>query len=212
MEQHLTVFIGTFTTLLAVVNPLEALPVFLSLSQDQDVKSRRKLAFRACLYALMLIIGFILFGNFILNIFGVNLSMVRTVGGIILMKIGFDLFLSSPDNNKTYKSSGQGDSDPAFVPLAMPIMFGPGVLATVLGMTSLKSSTEEIFSMLMIATAAILCMAVIYLTLAYADTIVKRIGKKGIDAATRIVGFFVATMGMGLIFHGVSEFLKSFGI
>jgi multiple antibiotic resistance protein len=212
MEQHLTVFIGTFTTLLAVVNPLEALPVFLSLSQDQDVKSRRKLAFRACLYALMLIIGFILFGNFILNIFGVNLSMVRTVGGIILMKIGFDLFLSSLDNNKTYKSSGQGDSDPAFVPMAMPIMFGPGVLATVLGMTSLKSSTEEIFSMLMIAAAAILCMAVIYLTLAYADTIVKRIGKKGIDAATRITGFFVATMGMGLIFHGVSEFLKSFGI
>ena len=74
-------------------------------------------------------------------------------------------------------------------PLAMPIMFGPGVLATVLGMTSLKSSTEEIFSMLMIAAAAILCMAVIYLTLAYADTIVKRIGKKGIDAATRIVDF-----------------------
>lgn len=212
MEHHLSILIGTFTTLLAVVNPLEALPIFLSLSQDQDIKARRKLAFRSCLYALMLIIGFILFGNFILNIFGVNLSMVRTVGGIILMKIGFDLFLSSPDNNKTYKSSGQGDSDPAFVPLAMPIMFGPGVLATVLGMTSLKSSTEEIFSMLMIAVAAILCMAVIYLTLAYADTIVKRIGKKGIDAATRIVGFFVATMGMGLIFHGVSEFLKSFGI
>lgn len=212
MEQHLSILIGTFTTLLAVVNPLEALPIFLSLSQDQDIKARRKLAFRSCLYALMLIIGFILFGNFILNIFGVNLSMVRTVGGIILMKIGFDLFLSSPDNNKTYKSSGQGDSDPAFVPMAMPIMFGPGVLATVLGMTSLKSSTEEIFSMLMIAVAAILCMAVIYLTLAYADTIVKRIGKKGIDAATRIVGFFVATMGMGLIFHGVSEFLKSFGI
>jgi len=139
--------------------------------------------------------------------------MVRTVGGIILMKIGFDLFLSNSDSGSSYKSSsGKSDSDPAFVPLAMPIMFGPGVLATVLGMTSLKSSTEEIFSMLMIAVAAILCMAVIYLTLAYADTIVKRIGKKGIDAATRIVGFFVATMGMGLIFHGVSEFLKSFGI
>ena len=213
MAHHLTVFIGTFTTLLAVVNPLEALPIFLSLSQDQDIKDRRKLAFRSCLYALMLIIGFILFGNFILNIFGVNLSMVRTVGGIILMKIGFDLFLSNSDSGSSYKSSsGKSDSDPAFVPMAMPIMFGPGVLATVLGMTSLKSSTEEIFSMLMIAAAAILCMAVIYLTLAYADTIVKRIGKKGIDAATRIVGFFVATMGMGLIFHGVSESLKSFGI
>jgi len=55
MEHHLSILIGTFTTLLAVVNPLEALPIFLSLSQDQDIKARRKLAFRSCLYALMLI-------------------------------------------------------------------------------------------------------------------------------------------------------------
>ena len=106
-------------------------------------------------------------------------------------------------------TSGGGNSDPAFVPLAMPIMFGPGVLATVLGMTSFKSSTEELFSIFMITLAAIACMLVIYLTLAYADKIVKRIGKKGIDAATRIIGFFVASMGMGLIFHGLSEFIRS---
>lgn len=89
-------------------------------------------------------------------------------------------------------------------------MFGPGVLATVLGMTSFKSNVDEINSILLIAIAAIACMSVIYLTLAYADKIVKRIGDKGIDAATRIIGFFVSCMGMGLIFHGLSEFVKSF--
>lgn len=210
MEYHLTIFIGTFTTLLAVVNPLEALPIFLSLSQDKTAQDRRKLAFRSCSYALMLMIAFLLFGTFVLKIFGVDLAMVRVVGGIILMKIGFDLFLSGSGGESTSTvSSGGGNTDPAFVPLAMPIMFGPGVLATVLGMTSFKSSSEEWFSILMISLAAIACMAVIYLTLAYADKIVKRIGKKGIDAATRIVGFFVATMGMGLIFHGLSEFIKS---
>lgn len=210
MEYHLTIFIGTFTTLLAVVNPLEALPIFLSLSQDKTAQDRRKLAFRSCSYALMLMIAFLLFGTFVLKIFGVDLAMVRVVGGIILMKIGFDLFLSGSEGESTSTvSSGGGNTDPAFVPLAMPIMFGPGVLATVLGMTSFKSSSEEWFSILMISLAAIACMAVIYLTLAYADKIVKRIGKKGIDAATRIVGFFVATMGMGLIFHGLSEFIKS---
>ena len=62
----------------------------------------------------------------------------------------------------------------------------------------------------MIGLAAIACMTVMYITLTSADGIVKRIGKKGIDAATRITGFFVATMGMGLIFHGLSEFIKSF--
>ena len=211
MEHHLTIFIGTFTTLLAVVNPLEALPVFLNLSVSLDKPSRRKLAMRACIYTLFLIIAFLLFGTFILEIFGVNLSMVRTVGGIVLMKIGFDLFMPAQKGGITeVSSSGTGDSDPAFVPMAMPIMFGPGVLATVLGMTSLKSSTEELFSILMIALAAIVCMAVMYLTLTSADGIVKRIGKKGIDAATRITGFFVATMGIGLIFHGLSEFFKTF--
>lgn len=211
MEHHLTLFIGTFTTLLAVVNPLEALPVFLNLSGSLDKPARRKLALRACVYTLILIVSFLLFGTFILDIFGVNLSMVRTVGGIILIKIGFDLFMPSQKGGITdVGSSGTGDSDPAFVPMAMPIMFGPGVLATVLGMTSLKSSTEEWFSILMIGLAAILCMAAMYLTLTAADGIVKRIGKKGIDAATRITGFFVATMGMGLIFHGLSEFLKTF--
>ena len=210
MGHHVALFIGTFTTLLAVVNPLEALPIFLSHSQDQSEQDRRKLAFRACSYALMLMIGFLLFGTFILEIFGVNLAMVRAVGGIILMKIGFGLFMKGSEGDSTPSStSGGGNSDPAFVPMAMPIMFGPGVLATVLGMTSLKSSSEEWFSILMISLAAIACMSVIYLTLAYADKIVKRIGKKGIDAATRIVGFFVATMGMGLIFHGLSEFIKS---
>ena len=211
MEQHLSLFIGTFTTLLAVVNPLEALPIFLSLSKDSNKQERRKLAFRSCVYALVLIIAFLLFGTVVLKIFGVDLAMVRTVGGIILMKIGFGLFMSGSEGDSTGTiTSGGGNSDPAFVPLAMPIMFGPGVLATVLGMTSFKSSTEELFSIFMITLAAIACMLVIYLTLAYADKIVNRIGKKGIDAATRIIGFFVASMGMGLIFHGLSEFAKSF--
>ena len=211
MEQHFTLFIGTFTTLLAVVNPLEALPVFLTLTQNQEKDLQRRLALRSCIYTLILMIAFLLFGTFVLKIFGVNLSMVRTVGGIILMKIGFDLFLPGQKGGITDTgAAAPGDSDPAFVPMAMPIMFGPGVLATVLGMTSLKSSVEEIFSLLMIAIAAIACMIVMYVILTSAYKIVKRIGKKGIDAATRITGFFVATMGMGLIFHGLSEFIKSF--
>ncbi len=71
--------------------------------------------------------------------------MVRTFGGIIVMKIGFDLFMQNPKSAITdIPTSGNSDLDPAFVHLAMPVMFGPGVLATVLGITSFKSSEEEI--------------------------------------------------------------------
>ena len=61
------------------------------------------------------------------------------------------------------------------------------------------------------ASAAIVaCMAVIYLCLVYAEPILRKIGAQGIDAATRIVGFFVAAMGMGLIFNGAVEFLEPY--
>ena len=106
----------------------------------------------------------------------------------------------------------KGD-DVAFVPLVMPIMFGPGALATILGMTSLvKHSEVEIVSFLAISAAIVVTMLLTYLCLAYAKQLLGRLGPKGIDAVTRIVGFFLSAIGMGLIFHGVVEALRDYGL
>jgi multiple antibiotic resistance protein len=108
--QHLlTLFVGTFSTLLAIINPLEALPIFLKLLEGKDVKVHRRVALRSCIYAAALLFFFLFFGAFILRIFGVSLSMVRIVGGIILMRIGFDLFSgsSSSESMVAVNSDGQ---------------------------------------------------------------------------------------------------------
>jgi multiple antibiotic resistance protein len=95
----------------------------------------------------------------------------------------------------------------------MPIMFGPGAIATILGMTStVKHSEFELSSAVAICIAIVVTMYVTYLLLAYAERVVSRIGPRGIDAATRIVGFFVSTIGMGLIFHGVIEAFQTYGV
>ena len=108
--------------------------------------------------------------------------------------------------------STQENEDVSFVPLAMPIMFGPGAIATILGMVSLvKRSEFELISALAICVAIVATMFVTYLCLAYAEKVLSRIGPRGIDAAARIVGFFVAAMGMGLIFHGVVEAIQTYG-
>jgi multiple antibiotic resistance protein len=90
--RELSLFIGTFTTLLAIINPFEVLPVYLKLLEGKDVKTHRQVAWKACVYALLLSLFFLIFGTLILRLFGVPLAMVRIVGGIILMKIGFELF------------------------------------------------------------------------------------------------------------------------
>jgi len=94
----------------------------------------------------------------------------------------------------------------------MPIMAGPGAMPTVIGMSSLVRHPLANFSSIAAITVAIAAtMFVTYLILAYARRILYRIGPQGIDAATRIVGFFVSAMGMGLIFHGLLEVIGQFG-
>jgi multiple antibiotic resistance protein len=136
---------------------------------------------------------------------------VRIVGGIILMRIGFSLFMPSAAGSAIGITPAGGDRDVAFVPLAMPLMFGPGAIATVLSMASLvRHPFLELPSLIAIVAANLTTMGATYLFLAYVDTILGRIGPRGIDAATRIVGFFVAAMGMGLIFHSVMEAIRTY--
>jgi len=214
MVQHeIALFIGTFTTLLAIINPLEVLPVYLKLLAGSDVPTRRVVAAKSCLYATGLCFFFLVFGTLLLRIFGVPLSMVRIAGGIILMKIGFELFSPSSSKNNTMLGGDSASGNIAFVPLAMPLMFGPGGIATILGMTSkIRQSSAELWSFVAIAAAIFATMFVTFVCLAYADKLTKKLGPLGIDAATRIVGFFVSAMGVGLIFDGVIEVLEMHGL
>src|SRR5579871_345387 len=184
MAREFSLFVGTFTTLLAIINPLEVLPVYLKLLAGQDEAAHRAVARRSCLYALLLCFFFLVFGTLLLQLFGVPLSMVRIVGGIILMRIGFELFTPSPQSKKPAAAGADTEADVAFVPLAMPLMFGPGAIATVLGFaSSIRSSGQEISSLAAVAAAIVATMLVTFLCLFYADTLTRLIGPLGIDAA-----------------------------
>lgn len=213
MDANFSLFVATFTTMLALVNPLETMPVFIGLTNKMSRADQIGVARRSCFYALGLMFFFLICGPLLLRAFGVPLAMVRVVGGIILMKIGFELFSPSPGASITDPPAGGDGGDVAFAPLAMPIMFGPGGIAAILGMTSTIRSeidfTDKIQSFVAIAGALVATVAITYATLVRADVIVKRIGAAGLDATTKIVGFFVAAMGGGLIFHGIMEAIKT---
>ncbi len=209
---EVTLFFSTFTTLLAIINPFEVLPVFLSLLRGKSLAERRHVALMASLYTLVLILFFLFFGAVILKIFGVPLSMVRIAGGIVLMRIGFDLFAPPPSGASSFTSAGPNDNI-AFMPLAMPLMCGPGAIATVLGMmATVERSSHEVLAFGAILAATALAVATTYVCLAFAGRLTAALGPMGIDAATRIVGFFVSAMGVSLIVNGVVEALRSHGL
>ena len=107
MNASITLFIGMFTTLLAIINPLEAIPVFLGLMQGKDSAEQNRVARTSCLYALMLAFFFLLFGTLLLRLFGVPLSMIRVVGGIILTRIGFQMFNPRRRQNRVRAPEGR---------------------------------------------------------------------------------------------------------
>jgi multiple antibiotic resistance protein len=210
MKELVGLFVELFTTLLAIINPLEAIPVYLGLTEGKPDAEQRHIAWQACLYATMLSFFFLLFGTLLLRIFEVPLSMVRVVGGVVLTRLGFELF-NPPATGGMIPRSQDPNANIAFIPLAMPIMFGPGAIATVISMASTIRKSDNILEHLVTAAVAILaCMGATYLFLVYAKQILRKVGKQGINAITRIVGFFVATMGMSLIFNGAVEFLGPF--
>jgi multiple antibiotic resistance protein len=214
MTAEATLFLSTFATLLAIINPLEVLPVFLKLLSGKDEAEHRMVARKSSIYAALLCFFFLIFGNVILRLFGVPLSMVRIVGGLILVKIGFELFSPSASPGSMIPAEGAAvDANIAFVPLALPLMCGPGAIATILGMTaSIRDSRAEFGSFIAVSAAIVATMLVTYLSLAFAPKLTRKLGPMGIDAITRIVGFFVSAMGVGLIFNGVIEALEMHGI
>jgi multiple antibiotic resistance protein len=213
VEAPLTLFLATFATLVAIINPLEALPIYLGLVDGKDDKERLRIAIRACLYALALMFFFLLFGSILLRVFGVPLPMARIAGGIILTRLGFSLFSSPTPTPRSNPDAPAGGEDVAFVPLAMPIMFGPGAMATLMGMTSMiRRSSAELMAFAEVALAILATMAVTFLVLVAAKRIQRRIGPRGVDAATRIVGFFVSAIGVGIVFHGTVEALQTYGL
>src|SRR4029077_14023002 len=167
MGRELSLFIGTFTTLLAIINPIEVLPVYLKLLEGKDTATHRRIAWKSCVYALLLSLFFLIFGTLILRLFGVPLAMVRIVGGIILMKIGFELFSPSSSGGIIPGGGATQGTNIAFVPLAMPLMCGPGAIQTIMGMTStINRSSDEVGSFVAIVVAIVATMLVTYLCLA----------------------------------------------
>lgn len=214
MEHAVKLFVGTFTTLMAVVNPLEAIPVFLQLTGDNEAGVQQRVARLSCWYGTALLLFFLVFGNLVLWVFEIPLSMVRVVGGIVLLKLGFELFAPSPSGGMIPSAGPDQIKDPAdlaFVPMAIPIMVGPGAIATILGMSSLVEHPGHLV-VTSVALATLATMLVTYMSLIHANKIRSWIGPRGVDAATRIVGFFISAMGMGLMFHGVIEALRGCGI
>src|SRR5690606_17387813 len=194
------ILLATFSALFSVVNPFGAMPVFLTLTQDDSTARRNQQALRACIYMVLILTVFFVAGQAVLDFFGLRIHDLRIAGGIMIMKAGFDLLNSSPEKGKKISkdvvAEGVEKDDISFTPLAMPLLSGPGSIAVVI---SLFTKSLTILNMGLIILAIVLMGVVCYLILFFSPRLMRFMGKSGLSALSKIMGFIVLSLGVSFI-------------
>ncbi len=197
-------FLATFTALFSVVNPFGATPLFLALTQEQDSKSRNDQALKACLYMIGILVTFFFAGTFILQFFGIRIEDIRIAGGILITKSAFALLSPGAHKGKPIakgvKLEALEKEDISFTPMAMPMLSGPGSIAITIGMFNrAKGPIEYLYMILAIILVAFLS----YLVLRSAQKLNKFLGKGGMAALSRMMGFIILSIGISMILNGI---------
>ncbi|NOI67350.1 MarC family protein [Vibrio sp. 99-8-1] len=204
-----TVFMGFF----AIMNPIANTAVFVGLTAKQTDIQRRNTAFKALATAFLMIVGFSLLGRGIFELFGITLPALRLSGGILVFLVGYHMLQGKPSKMHSHqpdKSDVEKEveqSDVAISPLALPILAGPGTIATAM---NYSASGNTLHIVATIGSFAVLCL-ITYLCFLFGPKIVERIGKGGIGIVTRLMGLILTVIGMQMFIQGVYDAQKALG-
>jgi len=201
-NEYFRVFIG----LIAIVGPFSTIPIFLSITEN--VRSQRPQVARVSSIAVACILSLsVVGGATILRTFGISIDSFRVAGGLLLLAIAFEMLQARTGRIKQTPEEEQEaiDNDSvAVVPLAMPLLAGPGAISTVILFS--EQSPSVVHKTILIAICIVVALF-IWLCFTLAPEIGRRISQTGMNIAMRVMGLILAAMAVEFIFGGVRNLL-----
>ena len=204
-------FLLAFSALFSIVNPFGGAFIFNEVTAHLTRADRTRLAGKVAFFALLVMLGSLWGGAYVLNFFGISLSALRLAGGAIVAIQAFEL-LTGPEKREVRKQeqavSGGGDVDAiAFFPLTLPFTTGPGTIAATiaLGTGSPFASAEPALAQLGALLASVAISALIYLCYRFADRTESLLGRTLTDALMRLFALLLMCVGIEIIWHGLAE-------
>ncbi len=202
-----TEYVKFFTGMLAIVNPIGAIPMFLSLTTSQSTVERNRTGLLAALTVLLVLGVALLMGETILHFFGITIASFRVAGGILILLIAISMMhakLSAAKQTEEETQDAAEKDSIAVVPLGLPLLAGPGAISTIILFAHRDSSLTHYA----IGGAEIALLAAsIWLSFRLAPTIGRLLGKTGINIITRIMGLIIAALGVEFITNGLKQLL-----
>ena len=194
--------LGTVLALLPVTNPPASAPAFLALTERMTPARRLAQLRAACCFMAAILVTFLVAGSLIMRFFGISIPGLRIAGGLMVAGIGSSMLTGSADRRTADAGDDvpAGDHDIAFSPLAMPMLSGPGSIAVTLGLTSLAKTWVDYVA---VALGIVIVALIAYGTLRLSGSIVAVIGRSGMNALTKVMGFLLLCIGIQFIVNGV---------
>ncbi len=189
--------------LLAISNPIGAVPVFLSLTTGMDPGQRRAAVVRASVAVFVILLVSAVVGRSLLQAFGISYAAFRAAGGLIILFMGLEMLRGSPTKvQKEGRPSAAGD-DPILVPFVMPLVAGPGAITTVITLTARGHGWQ---SQLEVFVAIAATAAILFVALLSSGWIARRLGSTGQRVFLRFMGLILAAIGTQSLLSGIKEF------
>lgn len=193
--------------LFIIVDPLAGIPIFLSITPDKTKTERQILARRGCIVAFFVIVFFLVAGSRILSYLGITTSAVIICGGILLFVISLELLYGKASGTGTSSREeklAEEKQDISVTPLAIPILSGPGAIATTLAFAGQTTSLPA-YATLIVGTAIVFISA--YAALHWAEELAIAIGTLGMKILTRIMGLLLAFIAVQYVINGIQMVL-----
>lgn len=201
LEHALTVFMAFF----AIMNPIANTAVFAGLTADKDNVEQRKIAAKALIITFIVIASFAVLGKSIFHLFGITLPALRITGGILVFIVGYHMLQGS--GSKLHHTQGDDSSDVAVSPLAVPLLAGPGTIATAMNYSSSNGWMEIIITL---SVFAALCL-ITFICFIFSSRILAAIGKSGLSIVTRLMGLILAVIGVQMLLVGFKAVISTLG-
>jgi multiple antibiotic resistance protein len=207
----LSLSLVSLSALFFVVDPFSAVPFFLAMTRDHGVEKRRETALRASVTAGAVLAIFALAGELIFRVLGISLGAFKVAGGVVLLLLALDMIRTQPSRTRITEGeveAGADKEDIAIVPLAMPLLAGPGSIATAIVLMA-RTRGEPLWHKLPVLGAIVVTAVASYLVLAGAARTEKVLGRTGLAILERAAGLLLVAIAIQFMMDGLAEVLPA---
>ncbi|MFW5887437.1 MAG: MarC family protein [Bacteriovoracia bacterium] len=203
----LTVFI----TLITVVDPLGLIPVYLPIAERFEKQRRKYIVWYSVGTAMIITTIFLFMGKYLFRYLHIDYNAIYIVGGILLFMIGLDMIYARPRRTKSSpeeqeEAQTQSLQDVSVFPLAIPMLAGPGTIATVIMFSSRR---DELINYVVVLGAALISLLICAVVMIFSEKLLKIFGRTGINVLDRVMGIILCALAVQFLINAVTSLVKS---